>query len=125
VLRFFGIDFFRLEDFFGDCSPAVGGGIVSAIEAAAISLVAGGNVLIDADQHDVHVAIGQDFLDVLKVAAAFAFEGESATAAAIGVNLAGLEGFVEGGAVHPGHHENLPAGGVLDDQRDQAVGVEF
>jgi hypothetical protein len=123
--KLFWIDFFGLEDFFGDGFPLAGGGIISSIEAAAIALVAGGDILLDADQDDIHVAVGQDFLDVLKVFAAFAFEGEAAAAAAKGVDFAGLQRLFQGSAVHVGLHENLAVGDVLDDQRDQAVGVEF
>jgi hypothetical protein len=121
----FRINLFRLEDFFGDGFPCAGGGIIAAIEATAIALVAGGYVLLDADEEDVHVAIGEDFFYVLEVFAGFAFEGESAAAAAIGVDLAGLEGFFEGVSVHVGLHEDLAVGDVLDDQGDQAGGVEF
>jgi hypothetical protein len=41
------------------------------------------------------------------------------------MGFAGGDGGLEGGAVHPGHHEDASGGLVLNDGGEEAVGIKF
>lgn len=81
--------------------------------------------LFDFEEKGVLVAIDVEADDFLGVAAGFAFEPVLLAGTAPVVHEAGLEGGLERGWVHPGHHEDPLGGCVLDNGGDEAVGVVF
>ena len=89
------------------------------------TIVAGRADLLDLDQQRVAVAIKRDVFHGLRVAAGLALHPELLARAAPEMGLAGGEGGLERGAVHPRHHQHAPGGLLLDDRGDEAVGVEF
>lgn len=120
LVRFLGVE----EFLFGD----VDGGAVGCEgleEAALVAGVAGSADLLDFKEEGIGVAIGGPADDLLGVAAGFALDPEFLPGAAPVVHEAGLESGLEGGGVHPGHHEDAARLGVLNDGGDEAVGVEF
>ncbi len=104
--------------------------IVFLIEAALVTSVAGAADLFDLEKEHILIAVGIPAFDFLGVAAGFAFEPELLTGAAPVVHEAGLEGFLEGFAIHPREHEDPAARGVsfrgfLGDDGDESVGGKF
>ena len=96
-----------------------------AEEAGFITLVTGGAVLLDLDEEDVAIAIEGDVLDGLGIAAFLAFHPEFLAGTAPKVGLAGGDGALKGGAIHPGHHDDAAGFLFLHDGRDEALGIEF
>ena len=71
------------------------------------------------------VAVYAQFAHALHVAGGGAFVPQFLAAAAPEVRLAGFAGLaLQGFGVHPGHHEDLGGGGILDHGRDQAPFVK-
>ena len=93
-------------------------------EAAAFARVAGGAVLVHADQQDVGVAVHAELLDVLDVAARVALAPELLPRAAPEDRPAFGDRACHRLAVHPRHHQHVAVLGVLHDGRDQPAVVE-
>src|ERR1700722_5187675 len=68
--------------------------LVFAEEATVISFVTGPADLFDPDKHHILVAVREDGFDELKAPAALALERQTPAAAAVAVNLAGLDRLV-------------------------------
>jgi len=94
-----------------------------AEEAGLVAFVAdAGAEGFDLDEDAVFVAVGLDGLDDEGVAGRFALFPELVAAAAVEGGEAGLDGGVEGFAVHEADHEDAAGGVVLNDGGDQAAG---
>ncbi len=96
-----------------------------AIETRAATGVTGRPGRMDAHKKRIGVAIGADFDDFLHVARCLAFVPERATRARPEPRLAAFERALERFGVHPGHHQDIAAFGILNDGGNQAVRVEF
>jgi hypothetical protein len=96
-----------------------------AEEAGLVALVTGGTVLIDLDEEAIAIAIEGDVFHGLGVAAFLAFHPEFLTGAAPKVGLAGGDGALQGGTVHPSHHDDAAAFLFLHDGGNEAVGIKF
>ena len=94
-------------------------------EAGAVALVAGRPDLLDLEEQRVAVAVEGHLLDRLGMAADFALHPKLLAGPAPKPGLAGFEGLLQGGPVHPGHHQHAARLLFLNDCRDQAVCVEF
>lgn len=71
------------------------------------------------------IAIDANALDVLKMTACLSLHPEFLPRPApIGAKL-GLDRLEERLLVHPGHHQNLPVLMILNDRRDQTIGIVF
>jgi len=119
------VDLFRLENLLADKFPIIRSFLIFAEEAAVKAFMAGGAGLLDLDEQNILIAIDGDGFDGLDVPAGFAFEPELISAAAEEMGFAGLDGFFEGIAVHPGHHEDLAGIDVLNDGGNKPAGIEF
>src|SRR5579859_5427112 len=87
-------------------------------EAGAVSFVAGGPDLLDLDQQRITVTIKGDILYGLGVPASFTFHPEFLARAAPEMGAAGLDGSLERGAIHPGHHQYPFVSVILDNRRN-------
>src|ERR1700757_80868 len=96
-----------------------------AEEARLKTLVAGGAVavLLDREQDGVVVAVDADFVDGLVVARLLALAPQAIARAREVAGVAGLDGFLEGLAVHVSDHQEASALIVLRDDRDDAAGL--
>lgn len=108
--------------FFDSCRAIGGDG---AEKATGITFVAGRTDLIDLQQDGVRVAVHLDFANGLLVTAGLAFSPQLSSRAAEVDGAAGLHRFVVRGLIHPGHHQNPSAGGVLSDRRQQSIPAGF
>jgi len=81
--------------------------------------------LLDLDQQRIAVAIKSDVFHGLGMSAGLAFHPELLARTAPEMSLAGLQGFLQRGLVHPSHHQDAPGVLLLDDRRNQAVGIEL
>src|SRR5581483_2178249 len=114
------------ELFLGDLEPAVPPLRLNRAEKAGlITFVTGRPDLLDLDQKRVAVAIEGNVLDSLRVAAGFAFHPELLTGTAPEMSFAGLQGFFQRAAVHPGHHQDAAGFVFLDDGRNQPLASNF
>ena len=92
--------------------------------------MAGAADLIDLEQKHVAITVCEPANDSLLVTAGFTLEPEFLSRAAPIVHEAGLKGFFEGLAVHPGEHQdttvrNAVAGGLLHDDGNETFRGEF
>jgi len=94
-------------------------------ETGSITLVTGGADLLDLDEQRVAVAIERDIFYGLGVAAFLAFHPEFLAGAAPEMGFAGGDGFFEGSAIHPRHHQDAAGAGFLHNGGNEAVGVKF
>lgn len=74
---------------------------------------------IDEDEQGIAIAVHADFADALDVTGGAAFVPQFLAAAAPEVGFAAFLGEAQGVGVHPGHHENVAGGMVLDNGRYQ------
>lgn len=100
--------------------PAIVGD--SAKEAGAIAFVAGPADLPSFDQQDIGVAIDANLDDMLNMAGCSSFMPGGAPGSRVEVGLSGFPSAEDRGLVHPSHHQNFAAVGVLNDGGDQTVG---
>jgi len=87
--------------------------------------MAGGAGRIDEQQQGIAVAVNADFADALDVAGCGPFVPQFPAAATPEVGLAGFLGEFEALGVHPGDHEELMGGSVLDNGRYQPSIIKF
>ena len=109
---FFGGDGFAFEGVFSE-------------EAGLKAGVAGAAGLFDFEEEGVSITIGVPAEDFLGVTARFAFQPIFLAGPAPVVHEAIFQCGGEGGFVHPSHHEDPFGVGVLNDGRDESVGVVF
>ena len=94
-------------------------------ETGLITFMTSRTNLFHLQQKSISVAIKRDFLHGLNMAAGFAFHPVFLAGTAPEMGFSGGQGALEGGAIHPRHHENAAGGFLLDDGRYESVGVEF
>src|SRR5439155_20893610 len=90
-----------------------------AKETGLVTFMTGRTDLFDLDQQRVAITVEGDVFDTLGVAAGLAFPPEFLARTAPEMGLAGLDGGLEGRAVHPGHHQYAAGGLLLNDGRDE------
>src|SRR5215471_5600300 len=93
-------------------------------EAGTVPRVTGDPFLVHLDEQRVGVTIGIDGLDVLDVAGGLALAPERLPRARPEVRLPGSKRRLQGGSIHPGHHEDLAGIRFLHDRGNQALPVE-
>src|SRR5580765_1538438 len=93
-------------------------------KARALPGVAGHAFLVHLHQERVAVTVRVDRLDVLDVPGRLALPPGLAARARPKVGDAARQGGFNGGAVHPGDHQELAGVGLLHDRRQQALRVE-
>jgi hypothetical protein len=97
----------------------------SGLKAAFCASVAGGADRIDEQEQGVAVAVNTNFADMLDVAGGSAFVPQFLAAAAPEVGFASFLSKFEGCGVHPGDHEDLLGGMMLQDGRYQPPIIKF
>ena len=96
-----------------------------AEKAGLVAFMTGSANLINFDQQRVAVAIERDVPDCLRMAAGLAFHPKCLARPAPEMRLAGSDGFFQGSAIHPRHHQHPASGLFLDNGGNQPVGIEF
>jgi hypothetical protein len=122
-LFFLPVNFFRfLQLFLRDFNLSV---VHGPEEAGFIALVAGGTGLLDLDEEHVAIAIKGDIFHDLHVAAFLPFHPEFLPRTAPEMRFAGGDSLFEGRTVHPCKHQDAASALLLNDSRDQTVGVKL
>ena len=125
LFALFSVGVVGVEDglFFGWNGFALEGVLLE--EARLEAGVAGATGLLDLEEEGVAVTIGVPAEDFLSVSTRLAFQPIFLARAAPVVHKAIFQSGGEGGFVHPSHHEDPFGVGVLNDGRDESVGVVF
>ena len=93
------------------------------VEAGAVAGVTGRSVLVDHEEDGVAVAVEPHLTHLLDVSGRLALDPVVLAAAAPERAAAGGERAVQGLVVHPSDHQDVAAGGVLDNGGHEATGV--